>query len=510
MTQTAAEITLAFQSGAQSADETVRACLDRIARWDGDLGAFLHVCADDALARAKELDAARRRGETDGPASGSLAGVPVAIKDNISTRGVPTTCGSRLLADFRPLYNAHVVERLQASGAIVIGKTNLDEFGMGSSTEHSALHRTRNPWNAERVPGGSSGGSAAAVAARMVPVALGSDTGGSIRQPASMCGVVGLKPSYGRVSRYGLVAYASSLEQVGCTTTTVADAAVVLQAIAGHDARGTTSAPSPVPDYPSLLDEPPRPLRIGVPEGGFADGVEPDVARAVDGAVALLAADGAEVVPLRLPHVRYAVACYYLIAMAEASSNLARFDGVRYGRRATDPRDVLDMYTRSRGEGLGTEVKRRIMLGTYALSSGYYDAFYLKASKVRTLIRRDFDEAFEQVDVIATPVAPGVAFRLGERVEDPLAMYLGDLFTIPANLAGFCAISVPCGLDGDGLPIGLQLAAPAFREAALLSVAHAYQQCTRFHLARPAARNGCAPSDACSQRGAPGGSDGAS
>jgi aspartyl-tRNA(Asn)/glutamyl-tRNA(Gln) amidotransferase subunit A len=413
--------------------------------------------------------------------------VPVALKDNIVTTFGATTCGSRVLEPFHSKYAAHVAARLEAAGAIIVGKTNLDEFAMGSSTEHSAFGPTLNPWDTARVAGGSSGGSVAAVAAGLVPIALGSDTGGSIRLPASFCGVTGLKPSYGRVSRYGLVAYGSSLDQIGPIARDVRDAALLLSVIAGHDDRDSTSADRAVPDYVTTLDRPLSGLRVGVSDEFFGPGLDQEVGQAVREAVALLEREGATTVPVELPHLKYAVAAYYLIATAEASSNLARFDGVHFGHRTAAPKDIIDLYASSRGEGFGPEVKRRIMLGTYALSSGYYDAYYLKASKVRTLIRRDFEAAFEQVDVLASPVAPATAFRVGELVDDPLAMYLADIYTIPANLAGNCAISIPCGVSKTGLPIGLQLAGPAFGEERLLAAAHQFQLRTDFHHAAPPA-----------------------
>jgi aspartyl-tRNA(Asn)/glutamyl-tRNA(Gln) amidotransferase subunit A len=468
--------------GDASAAEVTAGALARLTALDPKLSAFLTTFPDRATQRAKDIDARRARGEALGP----LAGVPVAIKDNMCTSFGATTCGSKILKDFHSIYDAHVVQRLEAADAVIIGKTNLDEFAMGSSTENSGFAPTRNPWDLERVPGGSSGGSAAAVAAGIVPIALGSDTGGSIRQPASHCGVVGLKPSYGRVSRYGLVAYASSLDQIGPLARDVRDAALVLGVIAGHDDRDSTSVAAPVPEYLSALDRPPTGLRIGLPEECFGPGLDNEVAAAVRGAIDVLVAQGASVTPIHLPHMKYAVACYYLIAPAEASSNLARFDGVHYGHRTAAPADYIDLYSASRGEGFGAEVKRRIMLGTYALSSGYYDAYYVKALKVRTLIQRDFDAAFAKVDLIASPVAPTTAFRLGDKSADPLQMYLSDIYTLSANLAGICGISVPCGFGAGGLPIGLQLLGPAFGEEKLLAAAHQYQQSTDHHVARVA------------------------
>jgi len=470
-------ISTAVRKGDYSAEESVRKSMDQLESPQGSYQAFLHHDRERALTLARKIDQRRAQGETLGP----LAGVPMAVKDNMCTSFGATTCGSRILESFHSFYDAHVIERLESAGAVVIGKTNLDEFAMGSSTENSAYFTTRNPWDPGRVAGGSSGGSCAAVAARIVPAALGSDTGGSIRQPASFCGVVGLKPSYGRVSRYGLVAFGSSLDQIGPIATDVRDAALILEVIAGHDARDSTSVDRPVPDYLARLDRPMKGVRIGISEEYFGDGLDREVRSAVQAAIDLMADGGAEVLSIHLPHMKYGIACYYLVATAEASSNLARFDGVRYGYRTPRPNDTLDLYESSRGEGFGPEVKRRIMLGTYALSSGYYDAYYLKALKVRTLIKNDFDKAFEKVDVIASPVAPTTAFRIGEKSSDPLAMYLSDIYTISANLAGVCAISIPCGFDAQGLPVGLQFMGPAFGEENLLAIAHQYQLSTDHH-----------------------------
>ena len=461
--------------------QIARECLDALEATDTHLRALLSYDRERALSRAKAIDAALARGEEPGP----LAGVPIAVKDNICTTFGVTTCASRILQQFRSQYNAHVVDRLEAAGAVIVGKTNLDAFAMGSSTEHSAFCTTRNPWDVKRVAGGSSGGSAAAVAAGMVPAALGSDTGGSIRQPASFCGVVGLKPTYGRVSRYGLVAFGSSLDQIGPIAANARDVALLLGVIAGHDARDSTSVDAAVPDYVSNLDRSLAGLRIGISDEYFGEGLDDQVRRACMTAIDVMKAEGAEIIPIHLPHMKYAIACYYIIAPAEASSNLARFDGVHYGYRTAQPSNIIDLYSSSRGEGFGAEVKRRIMLGTYVLSSGYYDAYYLKALKVRTLIKRDFDSAFEHVDVIASPVAPTPAFPIGEKCEDPLAMYLGDVYTISANLAGICAISVPCGFDAQGLPIGLQLMGSAFGEEKLLAAAHQYQLGTDHHTKIP-------------------------
>jgi aspartyl-tRNA(Asn)/glutamyl-tRNA(Gln) amidotransferase subunit A len=458
----ACEIRAAVASGRATALEVCREALDRIDRLDGAIHAFLSVDREGALARAADLD-------RDPPRDAPLLGVPVALKDNICVAGLPATAGSRLLDGYRPPYNATVVDRLHAAGAVIVGKTNCDEFAMGSSNEHSAYGPTANPWALDRVPGGSSGGSAAAVAAGMVPVALGSDTGGSVRQPAALCGLVGLKPTYGRVSRYGLIAFASSLDQIAPMTRTSADAAVVLRVLAGADPRDSTTASRAAEDFAAALDGGVSGLRVGVPRALLADGVEPGVRRQFDAALDVLAAAGAVVVDVELPHAPLAIPTYYMVANAEASSNLARFDGVRYGVRA-EADSVNDMYYRTRAR-LGAEVKRRIMIGTYVLSAGYCDAYYRKAQAVRTLIRRDYERAFAAADVIATPTSPTTAFPLGERTADPLRMYLSDVFTVPANLAGLPAISVPAGLDGNGLPVGVQLTGPAFEEGRLLRFA---------------------------------------
>jgi aspartyl-tRNA(Asn)/glutamyl-tRNA(Gln) amidotransferase subunit A len=477
---TARETVDAVSSGKMSASEAVRTALDAATRGNAALGAFLTLDPDSALQSAGEVEhrlAAK--------ASLPLAGLPIAVKDNICVRGMPATCASRMLANFRPPYDAHVVERLRSAGAVIIGKTNLDEFAMGSSNENSALAVTRNPWDHARVPGGSSGGSAAAVAGDLVTAALGSDTGGSVRQPAALCGVVGLKPTYGRVSRYGLIAFGSSLDQIGTLTRTAEDAALLLGVIAGHDARDSTSLDAPVGDGLAAIQRPLKGMRIGIAAEYFGEGLSDDTRTAVEAAIAELRAAGAEPVEVHLPHMRYGVACYYLIATAEASSNLARYDGVHYGHRSASTGDVIEMYAASREEGFGPEVKRRIMLGTYALSSGYYDAYYLRAMKVRTLLRRDFAEAFERCDVICSPVTPSPAFRIGEKIDDPLAMYLADIYTISVNLAGIPSVSVPCGFSREGLPIGMQLMGPALAEDRLLAVAHQYQQRTDHHLQRP-------------------------
>jgi aspartyl-tRNA(Asn)/glutamyl-tRNA(Gln) amidotransferase subunit A len=480
--RTAAELLDLLARGAVSAEQLTTHVVDAIRRHEPQVHAFLLVDEAGAVEQARAIDARRRRGEKLGP----LAGLPVAVKDVLCVRGQPTTCGSKILQGFRPPYDAHVVERLRRADAVLVGKTNLDEFAMGSSTENSAFQLTRNPWDLERVPGGSSGGSAAAVAAGQVPLSLGTDTGGSIRQPAAFCGIVGLKPSYGRVSRFGLVAFASSLDQVGPFGHDVADVALLLEVIAGHDRRDSTSVDRPVPAYRASLDQPVRPLRIGRVREHWDAGLDGEVAGAVTAALKEYQQLGATVVDVSLPHSKYAIATYYLVATAEASSNLARYDGVHYGHRADNPGDLMDLYRRSRGQGFGAEVKRRILLGTYALSSGYKDAYYLKALRVRRLIHQDFEQAFGQCDVIVGPTAPTPAFRIGERLDDPLAMYLADIYTISANLAGLAGISIPCGFTRGGLPIGLQLLAPPFEEEKLLRIARRYEQATDWHRRRPA------------------------
>ncbi len=461
--------------------ELTQAVLDRIVAVENQIQAYLTLAPELALEQAREADERRARGE-DTP----LLGIPLAIKDVVCVEGLPCTCGSRILEEFVPPYNATVVERLRAAGCVILGKTNMDEFAMGSSTENSAFFPTRNPWDLDRVPGGSSGGSAAAVASGMALGALGTDTGGSIRQPASLCGVVGIKPSYGRVSRYGLVAFASSLDQIGPFARDVRDAAILLSIIAGHDPRDSTSMPLPVPDYVSALNaDHLQGIRIGVPREYFVAGVQPEVAKAVQAAIEVMRGLGAQVREVSLPHTDYGLPVYYIIAPAEASANLARYDGMRYGLRVQSPEGMWETYRQTRGAGFGSEVKRRIMLGTYALSAGYYDAYYLKAQQVRTLIKGDFDAVFDAVDVIACPVAPTTAFKIGEKVDDPLQMYLSDVFTLNCNLAGICGISLPCGFDQDHLPIGLQLLGPAFGEEIVLRVAHAYEQATEWHTYRP-------------------------
>ncbi len=459
--------------------DLVRGSLQRIDALDGRIHAFLSVNREGALATARQWDSRYARGEDLPP----LAGIPIAVKDIICMEGLPTTCGSRILEGWVPPYDATVVARLKAAGAIIVGKTNLDEFAMGSSTENSGYGPTRNPWDLERVPGGSSGGSAAAVGAGMVPLALGTDTGGSIRQPAGFTGVVGLKPTYGRVSRYGLVAFASSLDQIGPLARTVADAALMLGVIAGHDPRDSTSLEVPVPDYRDGLDGGLRGLRIGLVREAFGEGLQGDVKDAVLAATHTLEGLGASLEEISLPTLEYALPTYYLLATSEASSNLARYDGVRYGLRAPAD-DIYAMFTRTRRDGFGAEVKRRIMLGTYALSAGYYEGFFLKAQRVRTMIRRDFLRALSLVDVLAMPVSPTVAFKFGEKIEDPLQMYLADVYTIPVNLAGLPGISVPCGF-GQGLPIGLQLIGKPFDEPTLLRAAAAYERATSWQTRRP-------------------------
>ena len=465
-----------------SSVELTRAVLDRIGDVEPHIRAFLTVTADQAITAAQKADQAMARGE-----AGPLTGIPLGIKDVICTRGVRTTCASRILENFVPPYDASVMQRLNAQNAVMVGKLNMDEFAMGSTTEHSAFQATRNPWDFTRSPGGSSGGSAAAVAADMCLAALGSDTGGSIRQPASHCGVVGLKPSYGRVSRYGLVAFASSLDQIGPLTKSVADCALVLQAIAGHDPADATSVPDPVPDYSACLERGIQGLRIGIPTAYFEKaGLDPEVAEAVREALRTLEALGARMVDIALPHTDYGVAAYYIIAPSEACSNLARYDGVKYGPRDSGATDLLEMYRATRSAGFGAEVRRRILLGTYALSAGYYDAYYRKASQVRTLIIADYRAALAQCDLIAAPVTPHPAPLLGVAEKDPLAMYLSDIFTLSANLAGIPGISIPCGFSRQGLPIGLQLQAGPFQEEVLLRAAHAFEQATSFHRRRPA------------------------
>ena len=504
---TATKLLSELRSGGLTSVEAAEAYLQRIELHEESVGAFIRVDVNAALAGATRIDERRAAGEP----LGALAGLPIAVKDLLCTQGKPTTCGSRMLENFVPPYDATVVAKLKRADAVILGKLNMDEFAMGSSTENSALKVTRNPWDLTRIPGGSSGGSAACMAACMAAAAIGSDTGGSIRQPAALCGVVGMKPTYGRVSRYGLVAFASSLDQIGPLTRTAEDAALVLEAIAGHDAMDSTSADVDVPHYTRTIDQPLENLKLGLVREHFGEGLDGQIEAAVREAVDVYRSLGATVKEVSLPHSKYAIATYYIIAPCEASSNLARYDGVHYGYRTdetammaglADERrqlaaqtdgaalDDLDsplvrMYRKTRAEGFGPEVKRRIMLGTYALSAGYYDAYYLKALKVRGLIRRDYDEAFGEVDLIAGPVTPTPAFKIGEKVNDPLSMYLGDLYTVGANLSGIGGISVPCGFTKSGLPIGLQLQSPPLEEDRLLRAAHMFQKATDWHTRRP-------------------------
>jgi len=464
-----------------SSQELTRAVLDRIGALEDRIGAFITVTEDSAMAEAKQAD----QMISDGNIS-PLTGIPLAVKDLICTMGVPTTCGSKILEGFVPPFDATVIKKLKAQGAVVVGKTNMDEFAMGSSTENSGIKPTRNPWNPAHIPGGSSGGSAAAVSSDMCMAALGSDTGGSIRQPASHCGIVGVKPTYGRVSRFGLVAFASSLDQIGPMTKNVADSAILLNAISGYDKRDSTSVPEDVPDYTTFLSEGLKGMTIGIPREYFeTEGLDPEVSDAVKDAIKLLENSGAECMDVSLPHSEFVVAVYYIIAPSEASSNLARYDGVKYGFRDKDHKEYLEMYRSTRSKGFGPEVQRRIILGTYALSAGYYDAYYGKASQVRTLIMRDFKEAFEQCDVIVAPVAPTPAFKIGENIDDPLTMYLSDIFTLSANLAGIPGMSLPCGFSSSGLPIGLQLMGSHFNEKAILKVAYNFEKQTAFHREKP-------------------------
>jgi len=461
--------------------ELTRHMLDRIEKLDSKLGCYISVVEEEALKQAAKVQAMLDEGATSSP----LAGIPMGIKDNICTEGILTTCASRMLGNFIPPYNAYVVKKLNDNGAILLGKLNMDEFAMGSSTESSYFKKTRNPWDLERVPGGSSGGSAAAVAAGEAIYALGSDTGGSIRQPASFCGCVGLKPTYGLVSRFGLVAYASSLDQIGPLTKTVTDCALVLNAIAGHDPMDLTSSSRPHPDYTKALINDVKDLKIGLPREFIGDSVEKDVRDAILNAVKVFTDFGAEYVEISLPVMEYVVPTYYIIALAEASSNLARYDGVKFGYRASDPKDLLDFCKRTRSEGFGTEVKRRILLGTYVLSSGYYDAYYKKALKARAIITREFNRAFEKCDLIVGPVAPTTAYKIGEKINDPVQMYMEDIFTVPVNIAGLPAMSIPCGFDSKSLPIGLQLIGKRFDEPTIIRAAYTFEQNTAFHKFRP-------------------------
>ncbi len=471
-----------MQQGEVSSVKITRSVFQRIAAIDDRIGAYLLVDEPAAIAQAESADSRRANGETVSP----VAGIPIGLKDLLSTEGMITTCASRMLENYVPAYDATVVSRLRQAAAVFTGKLNMDEFAMGSSNENSAYRQTKNPWNTGCVPGGSSGGSAAAVAADECIAALGSDTGGSIRQPASFCGVVGLKPTYGRVSRYGLVAFASSLDQIGTLTKSVADAGILLGEIAGYDPHDSTSVNLPVPDYLAGLQPDIKGLKVGIPKEYFSGDIHPEVRSAVQQAIAVFTSLGAEIDEVSLPHTEYAVATYYLVATAEASSNLARYDGVKYGYRVPDADGLLDMYCKTRALGFGPEVKRRIMLGTYALSAGYYDAYYKKAQQIRTLIKQDFEQVFSHCDLILSPVSPTPAFKIGEKVADPLAMYLSDILTIPVNLAGLPAISVPCGFSSGGLPIGLQLIARPFAEDCLLQAAHHYEQVTDWHRKKPA------------------------
>jgi aspartyl-tRNA(Asn)/glutamyl-tRNA(Gln) amidotransferase subunit A len=478
---TAAELIALQAAGKASAAEIADAFLAAVRDREPKLRAFVRVDEDDVRRQAAAVDAKR----TAGRPLGAFAGVPVAVKDVLCTRGEPTTCASKILANFVPPYDAHVVERLRAADAVIIGKTNMDEFAMGSSTENSAVGPARNPWATDRIPGGSSGGSAAAVAGCEAAVSLGTDTGGSIRQPAALCGIVGLKPTYGRVSRYGLIAFASSLDQVGPFAHDVTDCALVLEAIAGHDGRDSTSVDAPVPAYARTLNDPVKGLRIGVPREFFGEGLDSEVGTAVRAALAEYQKLGAELIDVSLPHSPYALAAYYIVAPAEASSNLARYDGMHYGHRTKEKADLIGTYSKSRGEGFGKEVRRRIMIGTYVLSSGYKDAYYVKALKVRRLVKGDYDAAFEACDVIIGPTTPTAAFKVGEKADDPLAMYLSDVYTVAANLAGIPGLSIPCGFTRAGLPIGLQLFGPPFGEERLLRAARMYESATDWHTRRP-------------------------
>ncbi len=467
-----------------SAVEITQTTLNQIEALEPKLNSFLTVTAEQALTQARQVDDKIAAGEE----IGLLAGIPIAIKDNLCTQGILTTCGSHILKNFVPPYESTVTQKLAAAGAVIVGKTNLDEFAMGSSTENSGFQLTANPWDLQRVPGGSSGGSAAAVAAGECPIALGSDTGGSIRQPASFCGVVGMKPTYGLVSRYGLVAFASSLDQIGPVSQTVEDAAIVLNAIAGYDPKDATSLKVEIPNYLAALKpnlKPRRGIKIGVIQETFGQGLDPEVEQAVTQAVSVLQDLGAEIQVVSCPRFRYGVPTYYIIAPSEASANLARYDGVKYGFRYPNTENLMEMYCQTRAEGLGPEVKRRIMIGTYALSAGYYDAYYRKAQQVRTLIKQDFDRAFSQVEILVSPTTPSTAFPAGEKTNDPLTMYLSDLMTIPVNLAGLPALSLPCGFDANGLPIGLQLIGSVLGESRLFEVAYAYEQATTWHLQKP-------------------------
>lgn len=481
MALTIRELHQQLVSKERSAVEITQEFLTRIEQLEPKLHSFLQVTSDTALQQARQVDAKIAAGDE----VGCLAGIPIAIKDNICTRGIPTTCASRILSDFVPPYDATVMQKLAAAETVMLGKANLDEFAMGSSNETSAFQLTANPWDLERVPGGSSGGPAAAVAAGECPIAIGSDTGGSIRLPAAFCGVVGMKPTYGLVSRYGLVAFASSLDQIGPFARTVEDAALLLSAIAGHDPKDSTSLKVEIPDYTQFLHPDLQGRKVGVIRETLEEGLSVDVERAVQQAIQQLKDLGAEIYDISCPRFRYGLPAYYIIAPSEASANLARYDGVKYGFRSESAESLLEMYMQTRAQGFGPEVKRRIMLGTYALSAGYYDAYYLKAQKVRTLVKQDFEQAFEQVDVLVCPTAPTTAFKAGEKTDDPLSMYLTDLTTIPVNLAGLPGLSLPCGFDAQGLPIGLQIIGNVLREDLILQVAYAYEQATTWHQHMP-------------------------
>ncbi|MBW6486381.1 MAG: Asp-tRNA(Asn)/Glu-tRNA(Gln) amidotransferase subunit GatA [Syntrophobacterales bacterium] len=469
-----------LRSGATTAEEITASSFARIEAVEKDVHAYITLMKETAFAEAKRADAAIKKGE-----GGLLSGIPIALKDIACTKGTLTTCGSRMLANFVPPYDAAVIEKLRAAGAVFIGKTNMDEFAMGSSTETSYYGTSRNPWDLSRIPGGSSGGSAAAVAADECIAAIGSDTGGSIRQPAALCGIVGMKPTYGRVSRYGLIAFASSLDQIGPFTKDVEDCALMMNVLAGYDNRDSTSADQEVPDYRQFLGKGIAGWKVGIPKEYFVGGLDPEVEKAVRGAIKTIEEAGAQCVEISLPHTEYCLAVYYIVAPAEASSNLARYDGVKYGFRFPQGRDLLDTYKKTRSAGFGNEVKRRIMIGTYALSSGYYDAYYKKASQVRSLIKRDFDLAFQTCDALLTPTTPTPAFRIGEKTDDPMQMYLSDLFTISTNLAGIPGISVPCGYSASSLPIGVQFLAGHFQEGRLLQIASAYEKYAQIEKRRP-------------------------
>ena len=477
---TVAELGRRLAARQVTSEEVTRAFVERARAVEARVGAFLHRDEDDALAQARASDQRRASGKTLGP----IDGVPIGIKDVIAVKNQPLTCASQILKKFISPYDATVIERLRAAGAVLWGRLNMDEFAMGSSTENSSYQTTSNPWDLSRIPGGSSGGSAAAVAAGEAPAALGSDTGGSIRQPASLCGIVGLKPTYGVVSRYGLVAFASSLDQIGPMTRSTEDAALLLQALAGHDPRDSTSLKQPVPDYAAAVNAPAKPWTLGVPRDFFGAGLDPEVRASIEAAIEYYKSRGCKIVDIKLPHAELGLPVYYIIATAEASSNLARYDGVRYTHRSARAADAVDLYFKSRAEGFGPEVKRRIILGTYVLSSGYYDAYYLRAQKVRTLIRRDFEDAFKQVDAILTPTAPTAAFKRGEKTDDPLAMYLSDIYTISVNLAGLPGLSLPCGFTKTNLPIGLQLIGRPFAEADLLAMGRLFESTHDYHSRR--------------------------